>query len=60
MDTVKKLHKYSKKLKIDFCVTPFDPWFVKKLKKFVKFFKIASGDLNFISLLKEINKTKKK
>ena len=59
LDIVRKLHKYSKKLKIDFCVTPFDPLFVKKISKYVKFFKIASGDLNYIPLLKEIKKTKK-
>ncbi len=58
--TINKLYKYSQKLKIDFCVTPFDPRFVKKIAKYVKFFKIASGDLNYIPLLKEIKKTKKK
>ena len=57
---VNKLYKYSRKLKIDFCITPFDPWYVKKIAKYVKFFKIASGDLNYIQLLKEIKKTKKK
>jgi len=56
---LKKLYNHSKKLKIDFCVTPFDPYFVKKLSKYVKFFKVASGDLNYYQLLKEIKKTKK-
>ena len=42
-----KLYKYAKKIKLDFCVTPFDPRFVKQINKYVKFFKVASGDLNF-------------
>ena len=60
LGTVKKLYAFSKKLKIDFCVTPFDPSFVKQISKYVKFFKVASGDLNYIPLLKAISKTKKK
>ena len=56
---LEKLYNHSKRLKIDFCVTPFDPYFVKKLSKFVKFFKVASGDLNYYQLLKEIRKTNK-
>ena len=54
-----KLYKYAKKIKLDFCVTPFDPRFVKQINKYVKFFKVASGDLNFYPLLREIKKTKK-
>lgn len=60
LDLVKKLSKISKQNKIDFCVTPFDPSYVKGLSKYVKFFKVASGDINNIPLLKEIAKTKKK
>jgi len=60
LDLVKKLSRISKENKIDFCVTPFDPSYVKKLTKYVKFFKVASGDINNIPLLKEISKTKKK
>ena len=56
---LKKLHLYAKKIRIDFCVTPFDPNFVKRLSKYVKFFKVASGDLNYYQLLNEIKKTKK-
>lgn len=60
LDIVKKLSKISKENKIDFCVTPFDPGYVKNLTRYIKFFKVASGDLNNIPLLKEISKTKKK
>ena len=59
IDKLKKFYNYSKKIKIDFCVTPFDPDLVKKLSKFVKFFKVASGDLNYYQLLTEIKKTNK-
>ena len=59
IDKLKKFYNYSKKIKIDFCVTPFDPDLVKKLSKFVKFFKVASGDLNYYQLLAEIKKTNK-
>jgi N,N'-diacetyllegionaminate synthase len=59
LNDIKKLYDFSKKKKIDFCVTPFDPNLVKKISKYVKFFKVASGDLNYYQLLKEIKKTKK-
>ena len=55
-----KYYKFSKKVGIDFSVTPFDPSYVKKIKKYTTFFKIASGDINYIPLLKEIAKTNKK
>lgn len=60
LDLVKKLSKISRENKIDFCVTPFDPNYVRNLSRYIKFFKVASGDLNNIPLLKEIAKTKKK
>lgn len=60
MDQVKKLYEMSKQCKIDFCVTPFDASYVNQLKKYVKFFKVASGDLNNFELLRAISKTKKK
>ena len=59
LDKLKKLYVFAKKKKIDFCVTPFDPYFVKKISKYIKCFKVASGDLNYYPLLKEIKKTKK-
>ena len=60
LNLVKKLSKISKKNKIDFCVTPFDPQYVKQINKYVKFFKVASGDINNFELLREIARTKKK
>ena len=55
-----KYYKFSKKIGIDLSVTPFDPSYVKKIKRYTTFFKIASGDINYIPLLKEIAKTNKK
>ena len=57
---VKFLSKIAKKNKIDFCVTPFDSNYIKEIKNYVKFFKVASGDINNIDLLREIAKTNKK
>lgn len=59
IDRLKNFYNYSKKINIDFCVTPFDPFLVKELSKYVKFFKVASGDLNYYQLLNEIKKTNK-
>ena len=53
---LEKLYNHSKRLKIDFCVTPFDPYFVKKLSKFVKFFKVASGRFKLLSIVKRNKK----
>ena len=41
VDLVKKLYFYSKKKKIDFCITPFHKKFVNQLKNYVSFFKIS-------------------
>jgi N,N'-diacetyllegionaminate synthase len=60
IDYLKILSKQAKKNKIDFCVTPFDHNYVKKIKNYVSFFKVASGDINNYLLLKEISKTRKK
>ena len=60
VDLVKKLYNYSKKIKIDFSVSPFDPNYVQELKNYVDFFKVASGDINNFVLLNAISKTKKK
>ena len=56
---IKKIYSYCKKIKIDFCVTPFDHNLVSQLSKYVDFFKVASGDINYLPLLKEIKKTGK-
>ena len=60
IEHLKKLSKLAKKIKIDFCVTPFDHKYVNKIKNYVSFFKVASGDINNYLLLKEIARTKKK
>ena len=53
------MYKICKKIKIDFSITPFYSESVKFLSKYVSFFKIASGDINFFPLLEEISKYKK-
>ena len=58
-DEYYKLYQFSKKLKIDFLSTPFDIESVNSLKKIVKFFKVASADINNYPLLKQIGKTGK-
>ncbi len=58
-DQIKQLFLLSKQNKIDFCVTPFNIEYVSFLSQYVNFFKIASGDLDFIPLLEEINLQKK-
>lgn len=55
----RKLYKYCLKKKIDFASTPFDVNSVKFLKPFLKYYKIASADINNIPLLAEIARTKK-
>ena len=59
VELIKKLSKYAKKINIGFAVSPFDATYVSKLKNFVDFFKVASGDINNLGLLKAIAKTKK-
>ncbi len=54
-----KLYNQAKKCKIDFAVTPFSIDLVKFLSKYVSFFKIASGDLDFFPMIEEISKYKK-
>ena len=60
IELVKRLFKFAKKIKIDFAVSPFDISYVSKLKNYENFFKVASGDLNNLNLLKSISKTNKK
>lgn len=60
IELIKRLFKFAKKKNIDFAVSPFDISYVSKLKNYVDFFKVASGDLNNLDLLKSISKTNKK
>lgn len=57
---IKILSKLAKKKKIDFSVSVFDHRLVKEVSKYVTFFKVASGDITYLQLLKEMKKTKKK
>ena len=54
-----RLYKQAKKTKIDFATTPFSVELVKFLQKYVSFFKVASGDLDFFPMIEEIAKYKK-
>ena len=54
-----KIKKYCKKLKIIFFATPFDIQSAEFLNKHQNFFKISSGDNNFIHLIKKIISFKK-
>jgi sialic acid synthase SpsE len=58
-DDYKKLSIFCKKINIDFASTPFDTEAVKYLNPLMKFFKIASADLNNTPLLRAIGQTKK-
>ena len=50
----KKLFNFCKKKKIDFSSTPFDEKSVDFLNPFLKYFKIASADINNLPLIKKI------
>jgi len=53
------LHKFCKKIKIDFLCTPFDLSFVDILNPLVPAFKISSSDITNKPLIEKICKTKK-
>ena len=55
----KNLHRYCKKLKIDFASTPFDHAAVDMLNPLVSYFKISSSDITNFPLLKKIASKKK-
>ncbi len=56
---IPKIAKYCKRKKIKFSCTPFDLESVDFLKKYVDFFKIASYELSWTSLLEKCAKSKK-
>ena len=60
INEIPNFYKFAKKLKIDFGLSIFDHTKVKFLSKYTDFFKIASGDIEYFPLLKEISKFKKK
>lgn len=58
-NNIKELKNICKNNKIDFCLSVFDHNQVNIIKNKLSFFKIASGDNNYIPLLEEIKKTNK-
>ncbi|MAJ85735.1 MAG: acetylneuraminic acid synthetase [Candidatus Pelagibacter sp.] len=54
-----QLFNYCKKKNIDFSSTPFDERSVDFLNPFLKFYKIASADINNLPLLKKVASKKK-
>ena len=60
INDIPKFYKFAKKIKIDFGLSIFDHTKVKYLSKYLDFFKIASGDIEYFPLLKEISKYNKK
>ncbi len=58
-DDVISYSKLCKKIKIHLSVTPFYPECIKFLSKYVNFFKIASGDIDFYPMIELISKQKK-
>ncbi len=56
---IKELNNICKNNKIEFCLSVFDHNQVNIVKNKLNFFKIASGDNNYIPLLEEIKKTNK-
>jgi sialic acid synthase SpsE len=59
LDWTKKLKKECDKYKIDFMTAPYDLSYVDKVHKFVKAFKIGSGDLTWDEIILKISKKKK-
>ena len=56
-NNIKELKNICRNNKIDFCLSVFDHNQVNIIKNKLSFFKIASGDNNYIPLLEEIKKT---
>jgi sialic acid synthase SpsE len=55
----KYLYQYSKKKKIEFMTTIFDPNIVDQYDKMISVYKISSSDITNVPLLKKIGKKKK-
>ena len=60
LSQIKKLFLFSRKINIGFGVSVFDTDSIKELEKYTDFFKVASSDINFYPMLKELRKSKKK
>ena len=60
LNQIKKLYLFSRKINIGFGLSVFDTESVKELEKYTDFFKVASSDINFYPMLKELSKSRKK
>lgn len=56
LNWTKELKKECKKNKIDFLTSPYDLEYVDKVKKYVCAYKIGSGDITWLQILKKISK----
>ena len=55
----KTLSKEARKFKIDFMTAPYDLEYVDRVNKFVKAYKIGSGDINWREIINKISNKKK-
>ena len=55
----KGLQKQCKKYKIDFMTAPYDLEYVDRVNKYIPAYKIGSGDITWIDIIKKIAKKKK-
>jgi len=55
----KGLEKECKKYKIDFMTAPYDLEYVDRVNKYIPAFKIGSGDITWLEIIKKIAKKKK-
>jgi len=58
-DWTKKLKKQCKKFNIDFMTAPYELKYVDKVNKFIPAYKIGSGDITWLEIIKKIAKKKK-
>lgn len=54
----KELKKECKKYKIDFLTSPYDLDYVDKVEKYICAYKIGSGDITWLEIIKKISKKK--
>ena len=54
----KGLQKQCKKYKIDFMTAPYDLEYVDRVNKYIPAYKIGSGDITWIDIIKKIAKKK--
>ena len=55
----KKLKKQCKRFNIDFMTAPYDLQYVDQVNKFIPAYKIGSGDITWLEIIKKIAKKKK-